>query len=61
MTPLVLIPGMMCDARMWGGLAAQLAPRPVGHYLPTSADTMAALAADLLRHAPPRFALAQWE
>ena len=58
MTPLVLIPGMMCDARMWGGLAAQLAPRPVGHYVPTNADTMAALAADLLRHAPQRFALA---
>ncbi len=58
MTPLVLIPGMMCDARMWGGLAAMLSPHPVGHYLPTLADTMPALAADLLRHAPPRFALA---
>ena len=55
MTPLVLIPGMMCDARMWGGF------RPacdVLHILPTSADTVEALAADVLRQAPPVFALA---
>jgi pimeloyl-ACP methyl ester carboxylesterase len=58
MTPLVLIPGMMCDARMWGGLAAHLAPRQVGHFLPVASDTVAALAALLLQDAPPRFALA---
>lgn len=58
MTPLVLIPGMMCDARMWGGLAAALHPRPVVHVLPTGADTMAGLAEALLRDTPPRFALA---
>jgi len=58
MTPLVLIPGMMCDARMWGGLPAALHPRAVGHALPAGADTMAALAAAVLRQAPPRFALA---
>jgi pimeloyl-ACP methyl ester carboxylesterase len=58
MIPLVLIPGMMCDARMWGGIPAALNPRPIAHYLPTKADNMADLAADLLRDAPPRFALA---
>jgi pimeloyl-ACP methyl ester carboxylesterase len=58
MTPLVLIPGMMCDARMWGGLPAALYPRDVGHALPVGADNMAALAAQVLRDAPSRFALA---
>jgi pimeloyl-ACP methyl ester carboxylesterase len=58
MLPLVLIPGMMCDARMWGSLPTHLGPRDVGHYLPTSADTVQALAAGVLREAPPVFALA---
>lgn len=58
MTPLLLLPGMMCDARMWGGLPAFLHPRDVGHALPTQADTMQALAAEILRDAPPRFAIA---
>jgi pimeloyl-ACP methyl ester carboxylesterase len=58
MTPLVLIPGMMCDARMWGGLPAALHPRDVIHALPTGADRMADLARAVLRAAPPRFALA---
>jgi pimeloyl-ACP methyl ester carboxylesterase len=58
MPPLVLIPGMMCDARMWGGLPIHLHPRPVGHFLPTSADTVEDLAAEILRHAPQMFALA---
>lgn len=58
MTPLLLIPGMMCDARMWGGLPMALAPRPFAHALPTAGETMAAIAAAILRDAPPRFALA---
>jgi pimeloyl-ACP methyl ester carboxylesterase len=58
MTPLVLIPGMMCDARMWGGLPAALHPRPIIHVRATGAETMAELARDFLHHAPPRFALA---
>src|SRR3989338_7711471 len=58
MMPLLLIPGMMCDARMWGGLPALLHPRPVAHCLPTKAETMADLAALILRDAPDRFALA---
>ena len=58
MIPLVLIPGMMCDARMWGCLPDQLHPREVGHTVPDDADTVEALAATVLRQAPPRFALA---
>jgi len=58
MTPLVLEPGMMCDARMWGGLATALYPRAVGHVVPTGEDTMAALAAKVLHDAPQHFALA---
>jgi len=56
-TPLVLIPGMMCDARMWGGIDRDLAV-PIVHHLPTEADSMAALARQFLDKAPPRFALA---
>lgn len=57
MTPLVLIPGMMCDARMWGGIEASLGV-PVLHHLPVQACTMSALACLFLADAPPRFALA---
>ncbi len=57
MTPVVLIPGMMCDARMWGGIDRDL-DLPVLHHLPTQADSMPPLAAAFLSDAPPRFALA---
>jgi pimeloyl-ACP methyl ester carboxylesterase len=58
MTPLLLIPGMMCDARMWGGIPAALHPRPVAHAIPTEGETMADIAAAILADTPPRFALA---
>jgi pimeloyl-ACP methyl ester carboxylesterase len=58
MTPLLLIPGMMCDARMWGGLPDTLHPRQIVHAIPTQGETMAEIAAAILRDAPPRFALA---
>lgn len=58
MLPLVLVPGMMCDARMWGALEAGLPGRTVHHLLPVGAATMQDLAALALRAAPPRFALA---
>lgn len=41
---------------MWGGVAASLGA--VHHALPDGADTMAGIAAAILRAAPPRFALA---
>jgi pimeloyl-ACP methyl ester carboxylesterase len=59
MTPLVLLPGHMCDARMWAPqMAAFSGTRTI--HLPelSGADGMAALAADVLAQAPPRFALA---
>ncbi|GAB1477886.1 alpha/beta fold hydrolase [Paracoccaceae bacterium] len=57
MTPVVLIPGMMCDARTWGAIERQLGA-PVLHHLPTETDSMAALAEAFLREAPLRFSLA---
>ena len=57
MTHLFLIPGMMCDARMWGDLPAQLG-RHITYMLPTESDTVRTLAAQILQDAPPRFALA---
>jgi pimeloyl-ACP methyl ester carboxylesterase len=58
MIPLVLIPGMMCDARMWGEVPSALAGRPVHHASPVEGSTIAAMASAILRGAPPRFALA---
>lgn len=58
MTPLVLVAGMMCDARMWGAIPSSLAPRAVYHALPTAAETIPGIAAALLRDLPERFALA---
>jgi pimeloyl-ACP methyl ester carboxylesterase len=56
-TPLVLIAGMMCDARMWGGIDRDL-DAPILHHIPTGADSMTDLAALFLADAPPKFALA---
>jgi pimeloyl-ACP methyl ester carboxylesterase len=58
MTPLVLIPGMMCDARMWGAFPAGLSERKVIHASCRDDETIAAMAARILTAAPPRFALA---
>lgn len=58
MTPLVLIPGMMCDWRLFAPQLAVLGRRPVLLAPPTEHDTMEALAAAILVAAPPRFALA---
>ena len=59
MMPLVLLPGMMCDAQLFtpqiatfsGARAVQVAPI-------TGAENISDLAAEVLTHAPPRFALA---
>lgn len=59
MTPLILLPGMMCDARLFGPQIEAFSGRvplmtaPMGGH-----DTMAALAGEILAFAPPRFALA---
>lgn len=57
--PLVLLPGMMCDARLFAPQIAALSRERAIHLAPiTLHDTTAALAADILAQAPPRFALA---
>ncbi|MBV0914011.1 alpha/beta fold hydrolase [Anianabacter salinae] len=58
MTPLVLIPGMMCDARLWGPQMGAFGRRCVIHAAITEADRVEDLAAAVLDHAPARFALA---
>jgi pimeloyl-ACP methyl ester carboxylesterase len=58
MTPLVLLPGMMCDARLFGPQMAALGRRTVVHAPCTEHDGMGALASAILEAAPPRFALA---
>lgn len=58
MTPLVLVPGLMCDARLWGAIPQALAPRPIHHALPVEGETIAAMTAAILTRAPSRFALA---
>ena len=57
--PLVLLPGMMCDARLFAPQVAAFAPgRSVQVPSLAGHDSMAALAASVLDQAPPRFALA---
>jgi pimeloyl-ACP methyl ester carboxylesterase len=58
MTPLVLLPGMMCDARLFAPQMGALGRRAVTVAPCTEADTMSDLAALVLADAPPRFALA---
>lgn len=58
MTPLVLLPGMMCDARLFAPQIAALSDRAVQVSPITGADTTAALAQAVLDAAPSRFALA---
>ena len=59
MTPLILLPGMMCDARLFGPQINALSSRvplmtvPLGRH-----NTIAALAEDFLSFAPLQFALA---
>ena len=59
MTPLVLLPGDMCDARMWAPQVAAFSGSRTIHLAEMAgADSMATLAAGILAQAPPRFALA---
>ncbi len=57
--PVILLPGMMCDARLFAPQIAVLsATRPVMVAPLADGDTVAAMAAAILQYAPPRFALA---
>jgi pimeloyl-ACP methyl ester carboxylesterase len=59
MTPFLLIPGLNCDARVYRGAVETLwrfGPVSVANHL--EGEGLAAIAANILRHAPPTFALA---
>ena len=59
MTPLVLLPGMMCDARLFAPQIADFSVERTLQVSPISQhDTIEALANSVLNNAPPRFALA---
>lgn len=59
MTPLLFLPGMMCDARLFAPqIAALSAHRAIMSCPAGGHDSMQALAGDILSYAPPRFALA---
>lgn len=56
--PLLLLPGSLCDARLFGTQVTGVRPRAVSVGDLGVADSMPAIAAEVLRRAPPRFALA---
>ena len=59
MTPVIFLPGMMCDARVFGPQIDALSGNsPLMTMPPGLHQTMADLAGEVLVHAPPRFALA---
>jgi len=59
MMPLLLLPGMMCDGRLFGPQIAAFSGRRAVQVAPLSqADSVEALARAVLADAPPRFALA---
>lgn len=59
MRPLVLLPGMMCDARVWSPQIAALSGSRALHLAALSEhDNVEALATTILANAPVRFALA---
>jgi pimeloyl-ACP methyl ester carboxylesterase len=58
-TPIVLLPGLVCDATVWTHAAAALRPHaPVSIASHDSLDSLGAMADKVLGEAPPRFALA---
>lgn len=58
MVPVVLLPGMMCDARLFGPVMGAFAGHPVLHVPLVAGDDVDRLAQEVLALAPPRFALA---
>ena len=59
MIPLVLLPGMMCDARLFGPQIDALSGRhPIMTAPLGGQETIEKLAAEVLQTAPPKFALA---
>ncbi len=58
MIPLVLLPGMMCDARLFGPQVTALSGTQTLQFAPLSGHAdVGMLSSKILAHAPPRFAL----
>jgi len=58
LTPLVLLPGMMCTAQLFSNQIAYFSKERVVHFSPlVRHNDVSGLAADVLKHAPPEFAL----
>ena len=58
MTPLILLPGMMCDERLFTPqIDAFSGERDVLVFVLSDHSTIADLATDILAHSPDRFAL----
>jgi len=59
MTPLVLLPGMMCDERLFAPQISELSKQREVHFAQISDhETITELATEVLNNAPPVFALA---
>ncbi len=59
MTPLIFLPGMMCDARLFGPQIEAISGRvPLMTFPLCRHDSVQEMAADILDNAPPVFALA---
>ena len=59
LTPIVLVPGLVCDATVWEHARVQLAARAevsIAHH--GTLDSLGAMAEKVLREAPPKFAIA---
>ncbi len=56
--PLLLLPGTLCDARVFEPLLASLAERPARVIVSASETSVSRAAKQILDDAPPRFALA---
>ncbi len=56
--PLVLLPGMMCDARLFAPQVAAFSGQRAVHVAPMLGETIQDIAARVIANAPPRFALA---
>jgi len=56
--PLLLIPGMMCDARLFAPQIAAFSARRMVAVAPMLGETITQIAAHILSAAPPKFALA---
>jgi len=58
-TPLILLPGMMCDGRLFKEQLGPLSARVTLHLAKVnSQESIPMLAREILAHAPPRFSLA---